>query len=257
MVVSSQGYHVAQLTQATTQSCVIAEQATMAPRYIHHFLQSAYQIKLTNQIQSISRSNGFLSARTSISPCSDQYRRRFTHHHVETRSYLPKPTCHAPLAARPRAPLLASRPALSVPQTKNQPQHQQRTMSSDADYAAFLDKANKQSEAGATASASAKKSAGTKSVDTAVPQALEHVDAYYTSDADEPFEPVALKFDAGGKGELGVGMLPCSCSSFWGMWFGMEWFALVWLNVGLSSCVFRSFLVPAPSTFIPSVVVAG
>jgi hypothetical protein len=68
-------------------------------------------------------------------------------------------------------------------------------MSSDAAYASFLDKANQ--DTGATqqqSSGSAKKSYGTKSVDTAVPKALEQVEEYYVSDADEPFEPVALAF---------------------------------------------------------------
>jgi hypothetical protein len=70
-----------------------------------------------------------------------------------------------------------------------------RTMSSDADYAAFLDKANQDTGAAEQQSTSSKKSYGTKSVDTAVPKALEQVEEYYVSDADEPFEPVALKYD--------------------------------------------------------------
>lgn len=68
-----------------------------------------------------------------------------------------------------------------------------RSMSSDADYAAFLDKAN-QDTAPVGQKDTSKKGYGTKSVDTAVPQALEQVQEYYTSDADEPFEPVSLKF---------------------------------------------------------------
>ncbi|KAJ4369092.1 hypothetical protein N0V83_006175 [Neocucurbitaria cava] len=67
-------------------------------------------------------------------------------------------------------------------------------MSSDADYASFLDKAN-QDTGGVEQQNSSKKSYSTKSVDTAVPKALEQVEEYYTSDADEPFEPVALKFE--------------------------------------------------------------
>ncbi|KAF9698432.1 hypothetical protein EKO04_003685 [Ascochyta lentis] len=68
-----------------------------------------------------------------------------------------------------------------------------RTMSSDADYAAFLDKAN-QDVAPAEQQDLSKKGYGTKSVNTAVPKALESVEEYYVSDADEPFEPVALEF---------------------------------------------------------------
>ncbi|KAF2847689.1 hypothetical protein T440DRAFT_509946 [Plenodomus tracheiphilus IPT5] len=69
-----------------------------------------------------------------------------------------------------------------------------RAMSSDADYASFLDKAN-QDSGSAEAKGASKNSYGTESVNTRVPNALEQVEEYYTSDADEPFEPVALKFD--------------------------------------------------------------
>ncbi|ORY18790.1 hypothetical protein BCR34DRAFT_473127 [Clohesyomyces aquaticus] len=67
-------------------------------------------------------------------------------------------------------------------------------MSSDADYESFLDKAN-QDTGGASAQQSSKKLYSTKSVDTKVPKVLESVEEYYTSDADEPFEPVSLKFE--------------------------------------------------------------
>ena len=77
-------------------------------------------------------------------------------------------------------------------------------MSSDADYASFLDKANQDTGAAEQQSSAGKKSYGTKSVDTAVPQALGQVEEYYISDADEPFEPVALKYD--GK-SISAGML--------------------------------------------------
>ncbi|KAF2808742.1 uncharacterized protein BDZ99DRAFT_477275 [Mytilinidion resinicola] len=70
-------------------------------------------------------------------------------------------------------------------------------MSSDADYASFLDKANQDTGANKPSTQS-KKKVGTKSVDTAVPKALEEVEEYYVSDADEPFEPVSLKYK--GKG---------------------------------------------------------
>ncbi|KAF2114679.1 hypothetical protein BDV96DRAFT_647370 [Lophiotrema nucula] len=64
-------------------------------------------------------------------------------------------------------------------------------MASDEDYASFLDKANQPSGGASTQST---KKVGTKSVDTAVPNVLESVEEYYTSDADEPFEPVSLKY---------------------------------------------------------------
>lgn len=69
-----------------------------------------------------------------------------------------------------------------------------RTMSSDADYAAFLDKANQDTGSGDVKEAS-QKSYGTKSVNTAVPSGLKEVKEYYISESDEPFEPVALEFE--------------------------------------------------------------
>jgi len=68
-------------------------------------------------------------------------------------------------------------------------------MSSDADYAVFLDKANQDIGSAETRDASKKQGHGTKSVNTAVPKVLEQVEEYYVSDADEPFEPVALSFE--------------------------------------------------------------
>lgn len=68
-----------------------------------------------------------------------------------------------------------------------------RTMASDEDYASFLEKANQDPSGGKPSTQSSKK-ANTKSVDTGVPKVLEQVDEYYTSDADEPFEPVSLKW---------------------------------------------------------------
>lgn len=68
-----------------------------------------------------------------------------------------------------------------------------QSMASDSDYLAFLDKAN--GGAGAGASAKATCARKTAAVNTAVPAALQQVDAYYQSDADEPFEPVSLQWD--------------------------------------------------------------
>jgi len=78
---------------------------------------------------------------------------------------------------------------------------------SDEDYEAFLSKANQDTSNNSTAtstSAPAKK-AGTTSVNTKIPKALEAVEQYYTSDADEPFEPVSLVWS--GEGLPGEGML--------------------------------------------------
>lgn len=65
-------------------------------------------------------------------------------------------------------------------------------MASDADYGSFLEKANQDTGAGKASTKSG--SAVTKAVDTDVPASLQKVEAYYTSDADEPFEPVSLKW---------------------------------------------------------------
>ncbi|KAI9868869.1 MAG: hypothetical protein M1830_005511 [Pleopsidium flavum] len=65
-------------------------------------------------------------------------------------------------------------------------------MASDEDYSSFLEKANQ--DRGATKASSTSGSAVTKAVDMDVPASLQKVEAYYTSDADEPFEPVSLKW---------------------------------------------------------------
>jgi len=65
-------------------------------------------------------------------------------------------------------------------------------MSTDEDYASFLDKAN-QDTASSKPSQKDTKFAATKAVDTDVPAPLQKLgDAFYTSDTDEPFEAVAL-----------------------------------------------------------------
>ncbi|PSK36096.1 hypothetical protein B9Z65_5911 [Elsinoe australis] len=64
-------------------------------------------------------------------------------------------------------------------------------MSTDEDYSAFLDKANQ--DTGASKNKKDNKFMETKAVDTDVPSHLKKLDATYTSDSDEPFEPVALK----------------------------------------------------------------
>jgi hypothetical protein len=72
-------------------------------------------------------------------------------------------------------------------------QHNTTAMSSDADYEAFLNKANEDSNAGKSSTLS-KKTVGTKSVNTAVPKTLSEVDEIYTSESDAPFEPVSLTY---------------------------------------------------------------
>ena len=73
---------------------------------------------------------------------------------------------------------------------------EQGTMASDEDYAAFLDKANEDPNKG-VAKTQASGKIQLKAVDhgVEVPAALKEAtkDAFYVSDADEPFEPVCLK----------------------------------------------------------------
>ena len=66
-----------------------------------------------------------------------------------------------------------------------------RTMS-DGAYSSFLDQANQ--DTGASKPSTKSKSAATKAVDTDVPATLQELDQYYTSESDEPFEPVSLKW---------------------------------------------------------------
>ena len=66
-------------------------------------------------------------------------------------------------------------------------------MGSDEDYEAFLNKANEDASGASTQST---KKSTSKSVNTSsVPAPLKKVDAFYTTDSDEPFEPVGLKYD--------------------------------------------------------------
>jgi hypothetical protein len=82
-------------------------------------------------------------------------------------------------------------------------------MASDEDYAAFLDKANEDPNKGIAKTQSSGK-IQLKAVDHGVeiPASLKKAteDAFYISDADEPFEPVCLKHS--GKSLPDEGMLP-------------------------------------------------
>ncbi|KAL3445052.1 hypothetical protein BJX65DRAFT_282142 [Aspergillus insuetus] len=79
-----------------------------------------------------------------------------------------------------------------------------RSMSSDDAYMSFLDKANADLNSGRsqpeTQSSSAAARTETIDVNVKVPTPLTSVDAYYISDTDEPFEPVALKWEGAAKG---------------------------------------------------------
>ncbi|KAK3371359.1 hypothetical protein B0T24DRAFT_680446 [Lasiosphaeria ovina] len=78
-------------------------------------------------------------------------------------------------------------------------------MASDEDYMSFLDKANKDPSEGYAKPqeiSSAKRQFKTTDRGVEIPEPLVQAtqDAYYVSDADEPFEPVALSWDESGKG---------------------------------------------------------
>lgn len=65
-------------------------------------------------------------------------------------------------------------------------------MASDEAYSSFLDQANQ--DTGASKASSEWNSLSTEATNTDVPPSLQKVERYYTSDADEPFEPVSLKW---------------------------------------------------------------
>ena len=73
-----------------------------------------------------------------------------------------------------------------------EPLSQVNNMSDEA-YSSFLDNANQ--DTGTSKASTQSKSAATKAVNTEVPAVLKSVEQYYTSEADEPFEPVSLKWD--------------------------------------------------------------
>jgi hypothetical protein len=135
-------------------------------------------------------------ARASPLPTSLKYTSRYSTKTITRATNLSRPST-AYNRARPTTAAQPPPTSFSTART-NKPTNpysytSARKMSSDADYAAFLDKAN-QDVAPAEQQDLSKKGYGTKSVDTEVPKALESVEEYYVSDADEPFEPVALEF---------------------------------------------------------------
>ncbi|KAI8634231.1 hypothetical protein F5Y19DRAFT_204962 [Xylariaceae sp. FL1651] len=96
---------------------------------------------------------------------------------------------HVRPAANSRSPLqhFATAPAVN--------------MASDEDYMAFLDKANKDPSEG-YAKPQSKQEFKTTDDGAKIPPAIQEAtkDAFYVSDADEPFVPVCLAWDEGGKG---------------------------------------------------------
>ena len=81
-------------------------------------------------------------------------------------------------------------------------------MASDEDYMAFLDKANRDPNEGvsntttaaANAAAAGELKAADEGADVPAPIAQAVRDAFYVSDADEPFVPVCLELPSAGDG---------------------------------------------------------
>lgn len=88
-------------------------------------------------------------------------------------------------------------------------------MSNDDDYMAFLNKANEDPSKGyeksATTQSSSKAEFKTTDSGAKVPAVLSEAtqDAFYISDADEPFVPVYLTWNETGKGLPDEGQYPC------------------------------------------------
>ncbi|KAI1102319.1 hypothetical protein F4804DRAFT_313401 [Jackrogersella minutella] len=75
-------------------------------------------------------------------------------------------------------------------------------MASDEDYMAFLDKANKDPSEGYAKPQSSQQEFKATDDGAQIPAAIQEAtkDSFYASDADEPFVPVYLAWDEGGKG---------------------------------------------------------
>ncbi|KAI9368591.1 hypothetical protein BJX61DRAFT_537138 [Aspergillus egyptiacus] len=76
-------------------------------------------------------------------------------------------------------------------------------MSSDDAYMAFLNKANADLDSGRSQQATQQSSSArteTVDVNVSIPTPLTSVDAYYVSETDEPFEPVALRWEGAKNG---------------------------------------------------------
>ena len=68
-------------------------------------------------------------------------------------------------------------------------------MSSDEAYSSFLDQANQDTGTSKPSAQTKSGNASVKAVDTDIPATLQKVEQYYVSEADEPFEPVSLKWN--------------------------------------------------------------
>ena len=65
---------------------------------------------------------------------------------------------------------------------------------SDESYSSFLDQANQDAGSSKASTQSKSREISTKSIDTDVPALLGKLKVDYTSESDEPFKPVSLKW---------------------------------------------------------------
>ena len=124
---------------------------------------------------------------------------RFQHTLLRHTRLRPSPTNYRPFSALLSAGILycdcsTLGPRCIQPKSPFHLSQKPSVMSSDEAYSSFLDQANQDTGANKASTQSKSKSASTKAVDTEVPAALQKVEQYYTSEADEPFEPVSLKW---------------------------------------------------------------
>ena len=88
-----------------------------------------------------------------------------------------------------RAPALYNKGFLQLNRSPPRP----RKMSDDA-YSSFLDQANQATGASKSSTQSVSKDISTRAVDTDIPAVIQNVKVDYTSETDEPFEPVSLSY---------------------------------------------------------------
>ena len=81
---------------------------------------------------------------------------------------------------------------VSPPKSLSLAAYSKCAMSSDQAYSAFLDQANQ--DTGASDASTQSSHPQLKATDTDIPAVLQSIDQTYTSEADEPFEPVSLKW---------------------------------------------------------------
>ena len=84
-------------------------------------------------------------------------------------------------------------------------------MSSDEAYSAFLDQANQ--DTGASDASTQSSHPQLKATDTDIPATLQNIDQTYTSEADEPFEPVSLKWTGRSMPSESMWFLCSNCES--------------------------------------------